>query len=111
MKTDVREFLSDLDAGILEQKLSQALSDVAAAVIDHNKEGTVILTLKMKRMGNSYQVMVDHKLNYVKPTSKGKVGEENTTQTLMHVGKGGKLSIFPEDQTQMFTKTGEVEET
>lgn len=33
MKTNVTEFISDLDGGVFEQKLSHALSQVAAGVI------------------------------------------------------------------------------
>lgn len=33
--TDVRELLGDLDAGVFEEKLSRALSDVAAGIVDH----------------------------------------------------------------------------
>lgn len=49
MTTDVSEFISDLDGGILEQKLSIILSEVAAAVVDLNKSGQVSLNFNMKR--------------------------------------------------------------
>lgn len=108
MSTDVGTFLSDLDGGVLENKLSQILSDVAGAVIDHNAAGEVILKLNMKRIASSYQVQVNHMIKYTRPTSKGKVTEDNTTSTPMYVGSGGRLSFFPENQNQMFNKTGEI---
>lgn len=111
MSTDVSEMFDDLDGGVFAEKLSKALSDVAAGVIDHDKAGKVTITLDMKRIGSSYQVAVNHKLAYTRPTAKGKVSEENTTQTPMHVGKGGALTLFPEGQGQMFTKKGEVDKS
>lgn len=108
MPTDVTKFIGELDAGVFEEKISRALAEVSAAVIDNDKAGSVTLKFDLKRIGSSYQVAVKHKLSYVKPTSKGKVSEENSTETPMHVGAKGYLSMFPEDQSQMFTKTGDV---
>jgi len=106
--TDGQLFLAELDGGVFLEKLSHALSDVAAGVVDHNKAGKVQLTFDMKRLGDSYQVVINHKIVSVKPTSKGKVAEENTTTTPMHVGKGGRVTFFPENQVQMFDLKGEV---
>ncbi len=107
MSTDVNEFFTDLDAGVFEKKLSRALSDVAAGVIDHEKVGEVVIKLKLKPIG-SYQIEVSQALTYTTPKRRGKLIESDETKTPMHVGKGGRLSFFPENQTQMFTKTGEV---
>ncbi len=107
MSTNIQAFFADLDAGIFEEKLSKILSEVAGAVVDHDKTGKVTIQLELKRIGNSYQIAIDHKLTYVKPTSKGKISEENTTQTPMHVGSGGALSLFPENQAQLFNKHGQ----
>ena len=109
MPTDVTRFIQELDAGVFEEKVSRALAEVSASVIDNNKTGSVTLKFDLQRIGSSYQVAVKHKLSYVKPTSKGKVSEENSTETPMHVGAKGYLSIFPENQTQLFTKTGGVD--
>lgn len=37
--TDVPEFITDLDGGMFERILSQALSETAAAAVDHGKVG------------------------------------------------------------------------
>jgi len=87
MATDVGQFFSELDAGVFEEKLSRQLSEVAGAVIDHGKPGKVTITLDMTAIGSSSQVKVAHKLTYSRPTSKGKVSEENMTETPMHVGR------------------------
>ena len=92
-----------------EQKISQALSDAAAGVVDHNKKGQVTITFDLKRIETSQQVSVAHKLTYARPTARGKMSEETTTSTPMYVGTNGKLSLFPENQGQLFGKNGEVE--
>ena len=40
-KTNVHEFLEELDAGIFENKLATALSEVALGVLNNDKQGTV----------------------------------------------------------------------
>jgi len=45
--------LDDLDAGIVTAKLSKILAEVALGVIEHSKQGKVVLTLDMKRIGES----------------------------------------------------------
>lgn len=114
MTTDVTQFISELDGGVFEEKLSKILSDVAAAVIDQDKAGKVSIDLSLKRIGTSYQVAIEHTLKYVRPTAKGKIAEENKTETPMHVGKGGAMTLFPEDafpgndsQGHIFTKQTE----
>lgn len=108
MTTNVTEFFSDLDGGVFEQKLARALSDAAGSVIDHDKKGGVTIDLKFRRIGNSYQVAVSHKLTVTRPTQNGEASEKNTTETPLHVGTGGRLTLFPENQEQMFTKTGDI---
>jgi hypothetical protein len=39
--TSVSDFIQDLDGGMFESKLSIALSQVAAATVDHEKSGKV----------------------------------------------------------------------
>lgn len=110
-ETNVTEFICDLDGGVFEQKLGHILSEVAGAVVDHGekgKSGQVQITLDIKRIGQSAQVEVKHKLAYNRPTMHGKSSEEEQLMTPMYVGVGGKLTFFPEGQDQLFTKQGEV---
>ena len=109
--TDVTQFLEDLDGGVFIQKLARALSEVAGGVVDNNDKGRIDIQLNLKRIGQSYQVNIGHTLKYTVPTLRGKISEEDTTETPMHVNTGGKLSIFPEHQNQLFTRTGEPETT
>jgi len=108
MPTDVPKFITELDAGVFEKKIAVALGEVSAAVMDHEKAGSVTIKFDLAQLGSSNQVMIKHKLSFVKPTNKGKVSEENNTESPMYIGKSGYLSMFPEDQTQMFTKTGAI---
>jgi hypothetical protein len=100
--TDISNVLAELDAGVFSQKINRALSDVALGVTQNGKAGKVTITFDLKQIATSNQVNVSHKLIYVKPTGNGKVTEENVTATPMHVGPGGKLTLFPENQEKLF---------
>ncbi len=75
--TDVQAFIGELDGGVFETK------------IDENR------------------VKIKHKLSYVRPTNRGKISEEDTTETPMYVNRGGRLTILQEDQGQLLTLAGE----
>src|SRR5690554_1920640 len=98
MSTDVHEFLTDLDGGNVERKLSAILSQVAGAVIDNGRAGKVSLELNIKQIGSGFQVQVDTKLKFSRPTTRGTQTEDESTSTPMHVGSKGSISFFPEDQ-------------
>lgn len=102
MTTEIQQFVSDLNGGVLEQQLSQALSDVASGVVLHGKAGKILISLDISRIGDSSQVKIKHCLDFAKPTSKGRVREDVTGETPMHVGAGGRMSLFPEHQHDMF---------
>lgn len=101
---DFTETLNDLDAGIFSQKLGAAIQKVALGVVETDKEGEVVITLKMKRIGDSHQVKCDHTLKFTAPTRRGKLIEHDKTTTPLHVGRGGRLTIMPEQQTDMFVE-------
>ena len=46
---------------------------------------------------------IKHKLSYVRPTNRGKISEEDTTETPMYVNRGGRLTILQEDRGQLLT--------
>ncbi|RAH37439.1 hypothetical protein [Halomonas sp. SL1] len=96
--TDINALFDDLDAGIFRNKFAQALGEAAAGVIQTGKQGKVTITLDLKQIADSSQVDCSHKLSYTVPTAKGKKSEENTTKTPLYVGRGGKLTLFPENQ-------------
>lgn len=100
--TDAEQILGDLDGGVFAEKMGRAMSDVARGVTDTGKKGRVVVEFNFKQIGESNQVQCDHTIKYLKPTQRGKVTEENTTATPLHVGVNGKLSLFPETQQRLF---------
>lgn len=97
-KTNVNDFIDELGAGVFSEKLAHALSDCALGTLncgDMKKRGKVTIEFTLARIGENSQLMVSHKLGYVKPTRRGKSSEEETDETPMHVGKGGVMSITP----------------
>ena len=105
--TDVGEFLTDLDGGVFDRKLSVALSQVAAAVVDHDKVGEVTVKFSFKKIPGTGQVHCEHQLKFVKPTLDGKAGEEEKRTTALHVGKFGALSLAPANQMAFLTRDGQ----
>ena len=108
--TDVPVFISDLDAGIFENKFAAALNAVALGVLNNGGKGKVMIEIDLSRLSNSMEekrVMLAHKLKFIAPTPRGKTAEEDTTETPMYVGRGGKLTIMQEDQGQLFTIQGQ----
>ncbi|MBE0148281.1 hypothetical protein FOT80_02590 [Serratia fonticola] len=108
-KTNVPDFLGELDAGVFLNKISAALNATALGVLNNGGKGKVVLEFDLDRLSNSVEekrVSIKHKLKFVTPTPRGKVSEEDTTETPMYVGKGGKLTILQEDQGQLFTVAG-----
>jgi len=99
---NIVELIGDLDAGVFGQKMEHALHSVAEGVVSTGRGGKVTLTFDIKQIANSRQVAVKHKLAFVRPTNNGKTSEENTTETPLHVGVRGKLTLFPESQPDMF---------
>ncbi len=108
--TDVPSFMADLDGTIFNQKLGQALSDVAAGVMDHNAVGEVTVKFTIKQAGTGPQVLVAHKLSSKRPTARGDRSENNTTVTPMYIGPGGKMTLFPLDQVDMFAPKKSIPE-
>lgn len=107
--SELDEFFSELGAGAFEQKLTQILGETASAVMTNNREGEVTIKLKMKPISSS-QAKITHSIDFKAPTIHGQKSEKNTTDTVMYVGKKGKLSLFPEDQMQMFDKKGQSQQ-
>tara|TARA_R100001143_G_scaffold62506_1_gene65980 strand:- start:1921 stop:2271 length:351 start_codon:yes stop_codon:yes gene_type:complete len=102
--TDPAEFIGDLDAGVFAEKLGRALSDVALGTVENSKDGSVTVTFKVKRIAESNQVDVSHKIHSKSATLRGFAQEEDTTRTPMHVGRGGRMTLSPENQGDFFPR-------
>lgn len=100
--TRFTDMLPELDAGIFDQKINRALSDVALGVVTTGKLGKVVITLDMKQIASGHQITLSHSLKYMKPTGNGRLTEENTTETALYVGAGGKLTVTPDTQQKLF---------
>lgn len=103
-QTDVSEFINELNAGVFANQIGAALSKVALGVVEHGKQGKVTLTFDLKRISDSSQVAIKHKLVYAAPTKRGSQSEDLTTETPMHVNAGGRLTLFAENHGQLFTR-------
>jgi hypothetical protein len=108
--TSFTDVLPELDAGVFDQKINRALSDVALGVVTTGKVGKVVITLDMKQIANGRQVTLAHSLKYVKPTGNGRLTEENTTETALYVNAGGRLTVTPDTQEKLFETPPRVTE-
>lgn len=106
--TDVGTFITDLDGGVFDRKLSIALSKVAAAVIDNNRAGEVSIKFAFKKIEGTSQVTCEHTLKFSAPTMDGKSGEEEKRVTVMHVGRFGRVTLAPEQQLSFLDRNATV---
>jgi hypothetical protein len=104
--TDVAEFITDLDGGMFDRKLSIALSQVAAATVDHGRVGKVSIELSFEKIPGTSQVQCKHTLKFTRPTMDGEASEKENRSTALHVGKFGKLSLAPENQMAFLDRQG-----
>lgn len=113
-KTNVVDFIGELNAGILIEQLGIMLSEAGLATILHgkgNRKGKVGLEFTLNQIGENDQVIVTAKLTKSVPTQRGKKTEENAADTPFYVGKGGTLTIDvpKESSTGQFNLQHEVE--
>lgn len=101
-KTNVAEFVSELQAGVFEQQIATAINETALAVVEHARKGKVTIELDFKHIPNTNQVNIAHTLTFNRPTKRGSKKEDLTYDTPMYVGRGGKVTIFPTEQKDMF---------
>jgi hypothetical protein len=102
--TDVAGVITDLDGGQFDAMLSVALSKTAANVVDHGKKGEVTIKLKLEPIKGTHQVRVAHSVEFKHPTALGKSAEVAEGATVLHVGKGGAMSLAQPDLFDNDTK-------
>ena len=100
-RTNIAELVGHLNGGIFEQQVNAALSDIAANACTHGKKGKLTLEFTIEQISDSNQVKMTHAFKSVVPKARGKVTEDHTASTPLHVGKGGTLTLFPNEQTRM----------
>ncbi|MGY8872180.1 MAG: hypothetical protein ACKVJE_17215 [Pseudomonadales bacterium] len=104
MATQLQNLLPDLDGGVFDQKVAATLSEIGLAVVNTGKVGKLTIELDIKQIGTSSQVTIGHTIKSSRPTKRGKVTEEDKTETPVHVGRTGDMSIFPEDQLDLIPR-------
>ncbi len=93
--TNVQDFMGALGAGTVEKKLGMLLSSCAEGVVLHGngkKTGEVNLKLKLQQVGENNQVTVVSVISHTTPTPTGKKSEDDSTMSVMHVAKRGKMT-------------------
>jgi len=100
--TDTTEFFNSLNAGVFIEQIGRALSDVAAGVVDHGKKGKVIISLELAPIGESAQINITHKLDYVQPTKRGSKREDTALETPMYVTQNGIVPFQNTPNLDMF---------
>lgn len=104
---DATQLLNELDAGRLTQKLTQVLKETALSVAEHGQKGQVVITLDLKRIGETMQIAMTHKLAYKRPTKKGMAMGHDSDMTAVYCNGKGELSILPHNQLNLFTNDKE----
>jgi len=93
--TNVDEFNDALNVGIFKEKMGALLSDVALGTVVHGdgkRKGKVNIEFTFTQVGEHDQVIVSHKISHKTPTKRGFKMEDDTTETPMFVGRGGRLT-------------------
>ncbi|KGH29252.1 hypothetical protein [Comamonas thiooxydans] len=98
------EVLGEFDGGQYLAMLARALGSVAASVVDNDRKGKITLELDFTRIKKTQQVSIKHSLKFSRPTMDGEASEKVSRETVMHVGRYGKLTIMPESQMELLPK-------
>jgi hypothetical protein len=97
-KTNVDDFIGELGAGVIKEKLALVISEAALGTVLHGgnkRKGKVSVEFTFQQVGDMDQVIVTSKICNSVPTSRGKRSLEDATDTPMFVGKGGVVTINP----------------
>lgn len=101
---DPNEVLGEFDGGQFMLILSRSLGTVAAAVVDNKRKGKISIELDFTLIPNTQQVSITHALKLTRPTTDGEAMEKVKRDTVMHVGKYGKLTVMPESQLELIPR-------
>lgn len=94
MARSFTHLLPELQKGRVNDEITQKLAEVAQAVIDTGKKGSVTLTLNVEPTGDGAAVKVKDALKAVVP-------EPDRRATLFFVGDDGELSRSDPRQTDI----------
>ena len=111
--TDAMQILADFDGGVFASKIAHAIKAAANGSVNNAAAGKVTIELAMTQVGTSRTVNVKHTIKYVEPTVNGKLIDEDTTETPIHVLPDGNVTVIavvqgdlwsPESQREGATK-------
>ena len=102
--TDVSQFIGELGAGVIEEKLAVMISQVASQVVALEKQGEVNITLKFEKFGSADQVKIKHKIVAKHPLKYGSSMTDDVRESVMCVNEQGDVTQFPENQVDMFNE-------
>lgn len=105
----IESLFAELDGGVFEAKLIAALKETALRVVSTGKKGKITIELGISRISESHQVTIASKLKSDTPKSKGRIIEEDETETPMHVNSKGELSVFHNEQLDFVKMLNEQE--
>lgn len=109
MVSDIGDFISELGAGTFEEKVQEALKAAGYSTMKHSGTSEIVIKLKITPASQT-QTKIVHSIETKMPTLNGSKTEKNSTHTLMYVWEQGKFSIFPENQSDMFSKRSSTTE-
>lgn len=95
-KTNVDEFIAELEAGTFKPKLAHILNTIAASQVTHgkaNRKAKVNIELSLTNFGEGGQVLIASKLDYKALTPTGTKSESSVSESVFYVGRGGELTI------------------
>lgn len=99
------EAFEHMNAGVFLEQIRHGLSEAALSTAVHGDKGKktkVKIEFALERIANSQELHIVHSLSYEKLTAHGRITETTSSDTAMHCKKGGVLTVFSEDQEDMF---------
>ncbi len=103
--TDFCDLMPELNGGVLNEMVSRAFAEAANGVTHCDRPkavAEVTVKFQFRQIGSSMQVEIDHTVSKTIPHYHGKHSDQHTTTTPLFVGTGGKLSINPIKQDDLF---------
>ena len=101
---DPNEVLGEFDGGNFMLILARSLTSVGLSVVENKRKGKISIDLDFTLIPNTQQVSITHALKLSRPTTDGESMEKVKRDTVMHVGKYGKLTVMPESQLDLIPR-------
>ena len=100
--TDHNQFIDDISGGVFAKQLGYAISEVASAVVDNEKNGEINIKLKLSKGVGPNSVTIEHKLTSIAPLVDGRKLEDHGNKTSMYVNQDGDVTLFANHTKQLF---------